>query len=183
MPDFAALATVILEGRGFAEQVASDHFDTFQAYPTAMAMAHNMRSAVIGRLLSDETEFAVEDRYLDFGRVGIVDPDSDATFLLKSRSTIPLECPLPGSDPYIDISDDVVFLLAYEFVGGGLALAVAPARQIRVDGRNRYRLLDNLREVGAWGQSDTTAPVFDQEENEEWIDLWSEMDEETGSDQ
>ena len=183
MSDFDSLATVILEGRSFAEQVAADHFDSFQTYPTAMAMAQNMRSAVIGRLLSDETPFTVEDRYLDFGRVGIIDPDSEATFLLKSRSTIPLDCPLPGSDPYIDISDDVIFLLAYEFAGGGLSLAVAPARQIRVDGRNRYRLLDNLREVGAWGESAATPRVFDQEENEEWIDLWSELDEETGSDQ
>jgi len=183
MPDFDVLAKIILEGRGFAEQVAADHFDRFSSYPTSMAMAHNMRSAVIGRLLLDETPFTVEDHYLDFGRVGIVDRQSEATFLLKSRATIPLDCPLPGSDPYIDVSDDVVFLLAYEFADGGLTLAVEPARRIRVDGRNRYRPLDNLTELGSWGKrADGTAPVFDQEDGDEWLDLWSDLDGETGTD-
>ena len=184
MPDFDAVAKIVLEGRSFAEQVAADHFDTFQNFPTSMAMAHNMRSAVIGRLLSDETPFSVEDKYLDFGRVGIVAPDSGATFLLKSRATIPLECPLITDDPYVDLSEDIVFLLAYAFLDGGVGLAVAPARQVRVDGRNRYRLLDNLHELGSWGtneQQTGLVSTFDQDEDEGWVDLWSELDEDTGT--
>lgn len=184
VPDFNAVATIILEGRSFAEQVAADHFDAFASYPTSMAMAHNMRSAVIGRLLSEETPFSVEDRYLDFGRVGIVAPDSDATFLLKSRATIPLDCPLPVVDRYLDVSEDVIFLLAFEFVDSNLDLAIAPAREIRVEGRKRYRLLDNLQDLGQWDGAGGTGgkpQTFDQDEDENWVDLWSEIDDDTGT--
>ncbi|MEM7286413.1 MAG: hypothetical protein AAF480_08690 [Actinomycetota bacterium] len=178
MMDFDYMASVLLDGRAFAESMALDHQEAYDRWPTSAAMAHTMRSAVIGQLEAPDSKMGVVDKYLNAGRVeftGTGGPD----LLLKSRAAIPLEAPLPTSEPWVP--DDAVFLLVYEFGPEGLTLATVPALPVMQNGRRRYHLLDTLEERGTWStEIAADPPVFDQDDDADWLHDWSEEEEDGG---
>lgn len=164
----------LLEGRTFAESVATDHFKEYQQPLIVMARAHTMRSVVQSLLINgDVGGYSLADAsYLSFGRVEILRQEDQQHFLLKARSAFPVELSYqgrlfendspPGTRP--------LQLLLYRFQRDEVTLATVPVERVRLDERNRFQLLGKVIEV--WPTAATVEPAaFDQGPGDDFGDL------------
>lgn len=186
--DLDPLAGHILSGREFAEETGIRHQRRCTAPMTTMAMAHVMRSMVIGELQQSDT-YELEDRFLSFGRVGLSDQIGGAPHLLRSRAALPFEVPLSRVDPYLPVSPNIVILVAYEFTPErSLTLATQPAQILKIQGEGtQYVLLDHLEERGEWTlhspsveSHEAEAETFDQGDDPVWFNDWDDLGEDEG---
>jgi len=171
------IADAMFRGRAFADTIDQVHRDTFNGLPSSIMMrAHAMRSSVQAQIINGDVEgYTLVDEYLGFGRVEIVRVETGQRYLLKARSALPFEAssqlsifgdiePTPGARPLL--------LLVYEFRPDTLLLSTASVERIRLNGRVRYQLLDQLTDAGTWSIDDIPdIVVFDQGDEDDYGDL------------
>lgn len=165
--EYSALAEVIQRALD-KTALSSTEFSQEHGCPlTHNARIHYRQSVIVALLRGHRLLGVVEDRYVEWGRVKVVDPEGGSPFLLKPRAAL-LE---PDTDrgvqqhlPGISAGDA---LLAYELSGESVTLYVGKYRQVRQrNGKVDYQIVGELRAV--WTDRDTEPVVFDQEEGNDW---------------
>lgn len=126
---------------------------------TAMAKAHTLRSYVQAAVLRTEG-LQLSSRFVEFGRVEIIDATAGDRFVLRSQRNLAFEVrqeSLLGSD--FDVETEV-FLLVYAFDTDGVTLARAEA-MMRPPSK-RILAAGDPRMIGYWSFADLDAGSFDQ---------------------
>jgi hypothetical protein len=148
--------------------------DDYGQPPTAMALAHHIRSIVQARV-TQSTCYKLTPAYVEFGRVQVTDLNSRRTYLLRSLAALAVENRLRDYQretlfPDLTFDSDVVGLV-YRFHAEGLDLAVAGTRH---DGAKwRLRVLGVPTHIGTWPYVPYSPPPFDQDIEDPFTDIGS----------
>lgn len=171
--DYDFLAQIFLEANFLLEEECLRFSDLHDgSMPTAMNRAQSLRSHLGALVDSSGDAFYVESKYRGLGRVCIVSRTDESRFVVQSSRSLDFRAELLEETTLIDVSDDVVFLLVYEFSEHELCLEIAPARVNHGDDEKKYALISPPQPVGRWaidGSQKTASEVFDQEEAESWF--------------
>ena len=181
--DYAAAADLIRRAHDLTAQASTDYGQEHGGPWTRNTKIHYRQSIIISLLRSHAVLDVVEDRYVAWGRVKIVDPSGSLPFLLKPRASLlyppastdaAAQQQIPGIGP-----PDGEPLLAYELYGEICKLHEGICRQIRKNERIRYQIVGELRLVWTGGEADQVSR-FDQEDDTDWTE-YLDGDEETGT--
>ena len=182
--DHAAAADLIRRAHDITAQASTDYEQDHSSPWTCNTKIHYRQSTIIALLRAHTVLDVVEDRYVEWGRVKIVDSEGGPPFLLKPRAS--LLYPAASTDtttqlriPGIDLPSGEP-LLAYDLHGDSCMLHEGLCRQIRQNERNYYQIVGELRLVWTGGEVDHVQH-FDQGEDADWTNYLDEEDEETGT--
>ena len=168
------IASTLLRGRAYADDLATDHFRQFDRPLTPIARAQTMRSVIQALVLNDNAEgFVLVDSYLHFGRVEVVHDESQRHYLLKARTAMPIETTRQGRFSFRVESEpgtEPLELLLYQFSGFNMSLATVPAQAVRINGRLRFELLGDVKDIDVWAHAPDSEP-FDQGHRDDFGDL------------
>lgn len=163
--EYAGLAEVIRRAVD-ATALASTDFEQDHGWPwNRNTNIHYRQSAIRAALRRHPVLAVVEDRYADWGRIKVVDPEGGPPFLLKPRTSL-LE-PDSGIQQRLPGFPDGDPLLAYELKADFVIIYKGIYRQIeRRNGSSDYQIVGELHVV--WSSDAPASMVFDQEEDEDW---------------
>lgn len=150
----------------------SQRFRTeYEHPPTQACKVHHIRSIAQAQVI-DHDRLVLAEPYVEFGRVEILDRDTDCRYLLRSEGAVTIERnkgrqreSLFDSARYLRTE---VILLVYGFHKAGLVLSVAGTEhQV---GRKRLEASGPPTYVATWPYS-TASPRFDQGAGDPFAEL------------
>ena len=177
--DYAAAAALIRRAHDVTTHASTGYEQDHGSPWTRNTRIHYRQSTVIAFLRGHEFLDVVEDLYVAWGRIKIVDPEGGPPLLLKPRASLldpvastdtATQQHIPGIGPPTGER-----LLAYEIYENIFILYEGLCRAIRKKEKTHYQIVGQMQPV--WKGED--ADHFDQEEDTDWTGYLDARNEET----
>jgi len=182
--DYAAAAALIRRAHDITN-LASTDYEQDHGYPwTHNTRIHYRQSTIIALLRGHEVLDVVEDLYVAWGRIKIVDPEGGPPLLLKPRASLldavasndtATQPHIPGIGPPPGEP-----LLAYDLHEKSFVLYEGSCRSIRRREKTHYQIVGEL--IPVWKEDDADhSGHFDQEGDTDWTGYLDAVNEDTGA--